>query len=105
MTFQTFRIVALAACCLSYALLAAPDEKPHVYQSFDYEAARAITSISIDGRTKRVEDYAGAGEGMPAVISDLEKEVDKFARTERWIKASDGLVTSLCDEKFRFSHV
>jgi ankyrin repeat protein len=61
-----------------------------------------ILSISIDGRTKQVVDYVGAWEGMPAVISDLEDEVDKFARTERWIKASDGLVTVLHDEKFDF---
>ena len=61
-----------------------------------------ILSIAIDGRTKRVEDYVGAWEGMPGVISDLEQEVDKFAHTERWIKASDGLVAALHDEKFDF---
>jgi ankyrin repeat protein len=61
-----------------------------------------ILSIAIDGRTKRVEDYVGAWEDMPAVISDLEEQVDKFARTERWINATDGLVTALHDEKFDF---
>src|SRR5579872_91391 len=46
-------------------------------------------SITIDGRTKKVVDYVGTWIGMPAVISDLEEEVDAFAHTERWIKSSD----------------
>lgn len=59
-------------------------------------------SIAIDGRTKKVEDYVGAWEGMPAVISELEDEVDTFARTHRWIEGGDGLVQSLQAEKFDF---
>jgi len=42
-------------------------------------------SIAIDGHEKKVEDYVGTWEGMPAVITELEDEVDTFARTERWI--------------------
>lgn len=57
-------------------------------------------SIAIDGHTKRVEDYVGAWEGMPAVITELEDQVDTVARTERWINGSDGLVQSLQGEKF-----
>ena len=59
-------------------------------------------SIDIDGREKKVEDYVGEWEGMPAVIGDLENELDKFARTERWIKGGEGLVQSLQAEKFNF---
>jgi hypothetical protein len=47
-------------------------------------------SIEIDGHTKKVEDYVGSWEGMPAVVTELENEVDTFARTERWIEGGDG---------------
>ena len=59
-------------------------------------------SISIDGQTARVVDYMGSWVGMPAVISDLEDEVDTFAATNRWIEGSDGLVPLLQAEKFNF---
>jgi ankyrin repeat protein len=59
-------------------------------------------SIAIDGHTKKVEDYVGSWEGMPAVITELEDEVDALARTDRWIKGTDGLVRSLQQEKFEF---
>lgn len=44
-----------------------------------------ILSISIDGRTKRVVDYVGSSVGMPEVVTQLENEVDAFARTQQWI--------------------
>jgi hypothetical protein len=44
-----------------------------------------ILSISIDGQKKVVEDYVGVWVGIPAVITELEDDVDAFARTERWI--------------------
>ena len=59
-------------------------------------------SIAIDGRIKKVEDYVGAWEGMPAVITELEDKIDTLARTERWIDGSDGLVQALQAEKFNF---
>jgi ankyrin repeat protein len=61
-----------------------------------------ILSIEIDDESKRVEDYVGAWEGMPAVITDLENQVDALARTERWIEGSEGLVPALRGEKFNF---
>ncbi len=45
------------------------------------------TSISFDGRTKRVGDYDGEYVGMPAEISRLEDAIDETAGTDRWIKA------------------
>jgi len=59
-------------------------------------------SIAIDGHVKKVEDYVGSWEGMPAVITELEEEVDTFGRTERWIDGKDGLVGALQAEKFNF---
>ncbi len=61
-----------------------------------------VLSIAIDGNTKEVEDYVGSWEGMPAVITELEDEVDAFAQTQRWIDGSEGLVQVLQEEKFNF---
>jgi hypothetical protein len=59
-------------------------------------------AIEIDGHKKEVQDYVGEWEGMPAIITELEDEVDKFANTQRWIDGSDGLVQALRAEKFNF---
>ena len=45
-----------------------------------------VLSISIDGHEKQVKDYVGSWVGMPAVITELEDDVDAFARTDRWIE-------------------
>lgn len=59
-----------------------------------------VLTIAIDGHIKKVEDYVGQWEGMPAVITELEDDVDEFARTQRWIEGKDGLVAALREEKF-----
>ena len=61
-----------------------------------------ILTISIDGHIKKVVDYVGPWEGMPAIITELEDEVDTFGRTQRWIEGEDGLVPVLRAEKFNF---
>jgi Domain of unknown function (DUF6438)/Ankyrin repeats (3 copies) len=61
-----------------------------------------VLSIAIDGHTKEVEDYVGSWEGMPAVITELEDEVDAFAQTQRWIDGTERLVQVLQEEKFNF---
>ncbi|HET8922407.1 MAG TPA: ankyrin repeat domain-containing protein [Candidatus Acidoferrum sp.] len=61
-----------------------------------------VLTIAIDGRKKEVEDYVGQWEGMPAVITELEDEVDTFGRTQRWVEGKDGLVSALREEKFSF---
>ena len=38
-----------------------------------------ILTIEIDGHKKAVEDYVGSWVGMPAVVTELENEVDTFA--------------------------
>jgi hypothetical protein len=50
-----------------------------------------VFSITIDGETKEVVDYVGSEVGMPAVITELEDDVDTFARTDRWVKRRRGL--------------
>ena len=61
-----------------------------------------VLTIAIDGHKKEVEDYVGQWEGMPAVITELEDEVDTFARTQKWIEGRGGLVSALREEKFDF---
>jgi hypothetical protein len=60
-------------------------------------------SITIDGHTKSVSDCHGQWVGMPAVILELEDEVDALARTKRWTDGGDGLVAALRAEKFDFA--
>jgi hypothetical protein len=47
-----------------------------------------ILYIAIDGHTKEVEDYVGFEVGMPAVITELENDVDALANTSQWIGPS-----------------
>lgn len=61
-----------------------------------------VLSLTVDGHLKKVVDYVGAWEGMPQVITELENEVDQFARSERWIDGKNGLVRALNGEKFDF---
>ncbi len=44
-----------------------------------------VLAITIDGHKKQVTDYVGQWVGMPAVVTDLEDDVNDLARTERWI--------------------
>lgn len=39
-------------------------------------------SITVNGRTKRIEDYSHA----PVVLTEFEREVDEAAGTTRWIR-------------------
>lgn len=59
-------------------------------------------SITVDSHTKRVTDYVGSWEGMPAIITELEDAVDKLANTDRWISGKSGLVESLEEENYNF---
>ena len=60
------------------------------------------TSIEIDGRLKKVKDYAGWQIGMPLTVSKLEAEIDRLADTGRWTKGNENTARSLTDEKWDF---
>ncbi len=47
-----------------------------------------VVSISYDGRSKTVSDYAGGAIGMPMAVIQLEYLIDATANTGRWIKAA-----------------
>ena len=72
------------------------------YQASVTDNPTFVLAIDIDGRGKQILDYVGAWEGMPAVVTELEDEIDKMAGTNRWVKGTDGLVDTLKAEKFDF---
>lgn len=61
------------------------------------------TSISVDGRTKEVIDYAGEQVGMPKSVSKLEEAIDRLSGVERWTKGNAETVPALTQEKFDFT--
>jgi ankyrin repeat protein len=60
------------------------------------------TSISIDGKTKEVVDYAGQKVGMPESVTRLEETIDRLSGVERWTKGNGETVPALMQEKFDF---
>lgn len=42
-------------------------------------------SLTRNGHTKTVIDYAGTSVGMPASVRELEGEIDRVARTAQWV--------------------
>ena len=50
-----------------------------IYRAGVTDSPTYVLCIAIDGQTKKVEDYVGSWEGMPAVITQLEDEIDTFA--------------------------
>jgi Domain of unknown function (DUF6438) len=49
----------------------------------DYPAYE--TSVSFDGVSKSVLDYAGRSVGMPATVSDLEAAIDRLSGASKWV--------------------
>jgi len=60
------------------------------------------TSIEIDGKSKKVKDYAGEIVGMPLVVSELERTIDQLIDTERWTKGNGDTVPALRAEMWNF---
>jgi len=65
--------------------------KADFFWSFDEYSApitdlpTKIVTISFDGHSKSVLDYAGERQGMPKAIADLEEAIDAAAGTAQWI--------------------
>lgn len=60
------------------------------YEALVTDNPTYVVSITIDGHQKKVLDYLGSRVGMPAVVTELEDEVDTLAQTQRWISSSEG---------------
>ncbi|GEM_PF-2451728 len=65
------------------------------FWTFDHYRAQVTdlpqftTSISFDGHSKSVSDYAGRWIGMPEDVYDLEGAIDEAAGTGKWVKGPD----------------
>ena len=62
-----------------------------------------IVGLQIGGHAKKVIDYMGTYAGMPAVVSDLEQQLDAISGDEKWLKGNSDTVASLRKEGFDFS--
>jgi hypothetical protein len=51
------------------------------YSAFMSDLPTTFVTITREGRTKRIEDYFGAPDGL----KELERQIDDAARTNRWI--------------------
>lgn len=56
-----------------------------VYRANITDGPTYEVSVTIGGKTKRVEDYMGAHAGMPYAVTSFEQAVDRAARTAVWI--------------------
>jgi hypothetical protein len=45
-----------------------------------------VLTVSLSGQRKSIKDYGGKMAGMPAIVTELEDEVDRVAGTEKWVK-------------------
>jgi hypothetical protein len=61
-----------------------------------------VLTVDTGQRQKSVEDYVGKEAGMPAVVTELERAVDKAAGTDRWVRGSAGLIAWLDGQNFDF---
>ncbi|MFC3815174.1 DUF6438 domain-containing protein [Lysobacter sp. GCM10012299] len=61
-----------------------------------------VLTFEIGGQVKQIEDYVGQMAGMPPLVTAFENEVDKVARTDKWIRISTESVDALAAEGFRF---
>jgi hypothetical protein len=73
------RLLELARAADYFSLLPA-------YRAHITDMPSCITSVSIDGKTMTVVDYAGESVGMPLGVSELESAIDRMANTARWVK-------------------
>jgi hypothetical protein len=44
-----------------------------------------IVTLTRNGHTKRVVDYAGVSVGMPQAVADIEAQIDRVANTRQWV--------------------
>lgn len=68
-----------------------------------YDLPSATTSIAIDGHVKSVFDYDGDEYGMPAVVHELYRQIDRVAGTEKWLIGNADTVASLRREGWNFA--
>ncbi|MDR3793715.1 MAG: DUF6438 domain-containing protein [Terracidiphilus sp.] len=58
------------------------------YRAMVTDLPTTTLSITIDGREKHVEDYAGLWTGMPVAVKELEDEVYEFSGARKWVEGN-----------------
>lgn len=61
----------------AYRLIENPDGTVDVV----FDRPTTFVSVTVNGRTKRIEDYVGA----PASLAEFEREIDDAAGTKQWV--------------------
>ena len=56
------------------------------YRGHVTDLPSAIVTLTRDGHTKRVVDYAGTSVGMPTAVRDIEQQIDRVANTQQWVR-------------------
>lgn len=66
-------------------------EHPDGTRTMIDDLATTIITVTVNGRTRRVESYFGA----PASVAALQREIDEAAGTKRWIFVDEATLTGL----------
>jgi hypothetical protein len=57
-----------------------------VYRANVTDLPSQIVTLTRNGRSKRVVDYAGVSVGMPQAVTALEQQIDRAANTAQWVR-------------------
>lgn len=60
------------------------------YRAHVTDLPSQIITLTRNGHTKRVVDYAGVDAGMPVAVRDLEQQIDRVANTAQWVGRPEG---------------
>lgn len=60
------------------------------YRAHVTDMPSATLTLTEGDRSKSVLDYHGQAVGMPAIVTQIQEEVDRVARTARWTTRTEG---------------
>jgi len=56
------------------------------YRAHVTDLPSTIVTLTRNGHTKRVVDYAGTSVGMPEAVREIEQQIDRVANTAQWVR-------------------
>ncbi|MFT3729566.1 MAG: DUF6438 domain-containing protein [Terricaulis sp.] len=59
------------------------------YRAHVTDLPSTIVTLTRNGHTKRVVDYAGVSVGMPEAVRDIEEQIDRVANTQQWVAGGE----------------
>ena len=66
------------------------------------DSATYLLTLDMGKQSRKITDYVGEMIGMPVVVSEFEDEVDKVARTDKWVHLTKESMGYLKAEGFAF---